>query len=40
LVTALTVLVGLDIQKEANLFVFSDNELFGDNYNAFDDDWD
>lgn len=39
LVTALTVLVGLPEPAEANLFVFSDNDLFGDN-NDFDDDWD
>jgi phage terminase large subunit-like protein len=39
LVTALTVLVGLPNDKEANVFTFSDSELFGDNNNDFDDDW-
>lgn len=38
LVTALTVLVGLPDAANANLFTFSDNELFGDG-NDFDDDW-
>lgn len=39
LVTALTVLVGLPEAPEANLFTFSDAELFGDGKYDFDDDW-
>lgn len=37
LVTALTVLVGLPEAKDANVFVFSDNDLFGDSDDYFDD---
>jgi phage terminase large subunit-like protein len=39
LVTALTVLVGLPSAQEANVFTFSDTELFGDG-NYDDDEWD
>lgn len=39
LVTALTVMVGLPETKEGNLFVFSDNDLFGDGSNDDFDDW-
>jgi len=39
LVTALTVLVGLPEAREANVFTFSDSELFGDDGSDYDDDW-
>jgi phage terminase large subunit-like protein len=40
LVTSLTVLVGLPDEREAQIFTFSDSELFGSdgNYES-DDDW-
>lgn len=39
LVTALTVLVGLPDEREAQIFTFSDSELFGNDGTNNDDDW-